>query len=74
MKLVTIFNVPPKSSLTNNVLKDSVDKVFFLFFNLFLRNLCRRVMAIQVKDTEQFLLSDTFLPLQDPYFKKRKSN
>ena len=56
MKLVTIFNVPPKSSLTNNVLKDSVDKVFFLFFNLFLRNLCRRVMAIQVKDTEQFFI------------------
>ena len=36
MKLVTIFNVPPKSSLTNNVFKDSVDKVFFLFFTLFL--------------------------------------
>lgn len=35
MKLVTIFNVPPKSSLTNNVFKDSVDKVFFLFFYLF---------------------------------------
>lgn len=56
MKLITIFNVPPKSSLTNNVFKDSVDKVFFLFFYLFLRNLCRRVMAIQVKDTEQFFI------------------
>lgn len=56
MKLVTIFNVPPKSSLTNNVFKDSVDKVFFLFFHLFLRNLCLRVMAIQVKDTEQFFI------------------
>lgn len=56
MKLVTIFNVPPKSSLTNNVFKDSVDKVFFLFFYLFLRNLCLRVMAIQVKDTEQFFI------------------
>ena len=30
-------------------------------------------MAFQVKDIEQFLLSDTFLPLQDPYFKKWKS-
>lgn len=56
MKQVTIFNVPPKSSLTNNVFKDSVDKVFFLFFYLFLRNLCLRVMAIQVKDTEQFFI------------------
>lgn len=56
MKLVTIFNVPPKSSLTNNVLKDSVDKVFFPFFLPFFRNLCLRVMAIQVKDTEQLFV------------------
>lgn len=56
MKLVTIFNVPPKSSLTNNVFKDSVDKVFFLFFLPFFRNLCLRVMAIQVKDTEQLFV------------------
>ena len=35
MKLVTIFNVPPKSSLTNNVFKDSVDKVFFFFLPFF---------------------------------------
>ena len=36
MKLITIFNVPPRGSLTNNVFKDSVDKVFFLFFPFFL--------------------------------------
>ena len=57
MKLITIFNVLPRGSLTNNVFKDSVDKVFFLpppppFFG----NLCLRVMAIQVKDTEQFFV------------------
>ena len=74
MKLVTIFNVPLKSSLTNNVFKDSVDKVFFLFFYLFLETFVLELWPFKWKILNNFLLSDTFLPLQDLYFKKRKSN